>query len=312
MNILVASLSLFYAKVILSKSCGDPAECAHRFDVYVNSGYLFSASLSLIGSSAIVVSFWTQPNLHKLSHVRIVVSLATVDFLFSLKFIITSASILSGNKAFETDGSLACTTAGIAGYVLGSATVGWNFMLMLNLFVLLRYPFKYVRLTSGNGWLTVASCAVWVFAVIPALAAFYSNEIGFTSAGSCWTNGTWGVFGFVVPLAFTWLWGICVLIYAAYTLRIKLKRNERGSVVFLSQMVLFVIAFISCWVNPCILLFTTVNVEREITSPWTWYLVLSSSLTVGGQGFVNFLLWRTHVLKKPLKPPQVLLTPQVA
>jgi disulfide bond formation protein DsbB len=96
---------------------------------------MFTSSLSVIGTISLLISFTRIYNQHSSLHLNIVAALAISDLGYALKFLVSSFGALFVSREFVTTGTLQCTALGVAAEFFGFSTNAWNFIISLNLFL---------------------------------------------------------------------------------------------------------------------------------------------------------------------------------
>jgi hypothetical protein len=282
-----------FAKFVMA-SCSHVSICQ---PVMLQSIYYLYLPVSVVSfgcSTWTVLSFFTNKKFHKKQHLRFVVMMSLCDSLFSFKFLVTSsASLFWHDFRFTTTGTWQCSLMGFFGKSFGTAVIAWNFVIMCDLFLLLRYPFRYHRIANGRLFLG-ANVFVWIVSLGQGIAVLVMNGYSQADDGTCYLQGAFFVDAFFVLIGVAFVWGIFVI---SYSLIVARRRSPQLQTVIVDA-VCFILAMFCSWSFNGVLFFTpNVNAQNMATNAASAYFVYSNSIAVGLQGFFNFLVWGVRITK---------------
>lgn len=263
---------------------------------------LFTSLLSLIGSLAIVLmSFRIKVIQSEFSD--LIVSMALTDFFFSIKFILSSSMVISGDISIITDGTPACYLSAIMGQFFGLGTISWNFVISLYLFLLMYKPIKFRHKLKeiGRTKLNIyVHSFVWGLSIFTIFISGVTGNIGSSPHGTCWLKDLYILFfyGFLVVY---WCFSIFVVSYTGMVLKKAAKatrgKGPRAAKVAQQQLGVFTIAFVTVWLWGLIFRVVQLNHLDDLTEIPTW-LTLSQGFFLGMGGFINFTIWLLPTLRR--------------
>jgi len=263
----------------------------------INWMLLVTSLMSLVGSGFIVRSFFAKKKISGKLHLKLICSMAATDFMFALKFFFSSIMTLGGSDAITTNGEPACYVSAWLGQFFGLGTISWNFLLSVNLFLMVQYPFKYAKWSKSKKIFAGYHAYVWTFSLLTCVLAQATGHIGFTQDGTCWLTDSF-IFWFYIPLYLYVCTAIFVVIFAANKLQVDLNETAETRSAgrkMTSQMVVFTMGFLASWFWGIV--FRLQEYTSEDFAP-SIYLTFTSSFFLGFQGFFNLIIWGDRVFSE--------------
>lgn len=243
LDLLIFCVSVAYHFFVTRRCDTDLSACQVLIEKSIYFLYWPVSLLSCSVSLWTLQSFFRRKALHKQMHLRFVMLLAISDFMFSLEFLVSSSAILfGGNFDFTTTGTWQCNLMGFLGQTFGTSNVGWNVVIVTNLFIVVRYPFTYQRIVRGSMFLA-SNVLVWSLSFGQGLVALSLNAYMRMQDGTCYVNlpFLWASFDVVFLVAI--VWGVFVISYALMTLRKRAAAARRVIV----DAVCFSMAMLCAW-----------------------------------------------------------------
>eukprot|EP01103_Thecamoeba_quadrilineata_P000489 TRINITY_DN10421_c0_g1_i1.p1 TRINITY_DN10421_c0_g1~~TRINITY_DN10421_c0_g1_i1.p1 ORF type:complete len:740 (+),score=85.71 TRINITY_DN10421_c0_g1_i1:162-2222(+) len=216
---------------------------------------------------------------------NLILFLSACDFMFSLKYAVTS--LAPNSTALASDPTF-CHVQALWGQFWGISSISWNGLISLNLLLSLMFPFK-----STQKYTLPYHAFVWTFALTTTLIQGFTYDEKYLQQSAdmtCWDTKPWVAYTcFFVPLLFYMFLAIVVATYGIYSLVIMKKTTpERRNIVF--RMILYISVFLICWSGPIVnRLYLQIDHHNELTGLQYWDIV---GVTI--QGFLNALVWLTN------------------
>lgn len=238
------------------------------------------AFLSLVGSFLIILSAMFVKELRQ-HPTNLVLLLSICDFMFALKFAITS--ILPNSISYQ-DITAYCIGQAVWAQFWGMASISWNGIISLNLMANLRKPFL-----DTSKWGTYYHLWVWVLSGVTTILLVVLNMYGVSGDGTCWIKGDYNLFRlvFFIPLlAYFVLGASAFMIGLSSTRSLSEESSVRTRMVF--RMFFYTSVFIICWSGP---------LAHRFTQYWRVYsdvFIYADAIGQSVQGFANALVWLTN------------------
>jgi hypothetical protein len=153
----------------LSLSCPMQVEVGVDVGALLHFGYIFSSSLSVIGSSTILRTFSAPRSPCRAHQIWLIVMLSGFDLLLALSNIMSSSLLLLGFSSSLGSFWL--------GEFSGACSATLNFIFVLNLFVMIFFPSAYSAWVGKQRTLGLLLCTVVVIALIHVIGGYVSGNI---------------------------------------------------------------------------------------------------------------------------------------
>jgi hypothetical protein len=268
----------------------------HEGEVGVDLGlmknylYLVASTMSLLSSLFVLVFFALQRgSFGNQFHAKLVASLCTNDFFFSLRVLLVSASALLKNDFFSTPGTFGCYFVAWFGEMFGAGSLCWNFVLVFNLFFMVAKPNKYA-VSDANILFLCYSLFAWCTPLCLTLIVYFAGKMGIAADGTCWVTGDWYLTTFI-PFLMYFAWAIFTLCFTARRLGAVSRWGDNARTRSVLELVVFTLAysFIGFW--PLVLFL------HSGTGYSYAYLLLADALSSGSTGFVNSIVWIVIIIR---------------
>eukprot|EP01119_Soliformovum_irregulare_P024789 TRINITY_DN8981_c0_g1_i1.p1 TRINITY_DN8981_c0_g1~~TRINITY_DN8981_c0_g1_i1.p1 ORF type:complete len:323 (+),score=46.80 TRINITY_DN8981_c0_g1_i1:71-970(+) len=218
--------------------------------------YLCAGPISLLGSATIIFSYGWLKRSRVSEGLHLVFFQALCDFFFTAKFVITA--LINDPSMYAKTGTIKidCLLLGMMGQYFGQATMGWNFMISVRIFLSFWDPVKFEHMRRV--WF---HCYVWIVSAIGTLAALFVKGTYGPSDDGCWyDNNAFILAFFLVPLTVYFLGSLFILIYLLTKIGRMASDDSIGYTRLAShekklrnQIVAYIIIFLIFWTPPWLL-----------------------------------------------------------
>jgi hypothetical protein len=259
--------------------------------------YLGTSGLSLIGSTATIVSFVRHKQMHHMFHLQLVFGLAICDWFLSSKFMLDAILFLWFGRGY-----FGCPVLGFIGTTAYGSVVLWNAALMINLFLMMKSPLVYRRRVKGFRPIAITVMCIGTVQLGFSLIATSLGVFGVSPDGTCYisvfTQDGAIFLGIInVMIICVFLWGAFVTTFGFISARRVFQSGTPDSTRLIRSVTSFVMCYFSVYFFPT-MLFSFASKGGGPTDMMNHPVVLfATALSLGLQGFLNFLLWRTRVFR---------------
>jgi hypothetical protein len=223
-------------------------------------------------------------------HIQLVVSMSLGDMVFAAHYFVSSIVVLGKFSGYSITGDIGCTLIALLGVfgVLGS--IGWSFMIAINLFLMVAFPIKYASWSRRRLLFSFYSMLIWGTCLASCVASFLGGGLGAPSKfGRCWLTNAWAQQAVILFEVVAFLWACFV--FAFSTCRVLSKPSFRGEEKerrMIAQTLIFVLVFCCTWMWDVFA--WTFNMKSPI-------ILRCYTVSLGSAGFFNFLVWRSRVFQ---------------
>jgi len=271
---------------------GRPGESGVDIGKGLNCGLLVTSILSLLTSLYVAIDILGNPR-RRSKVIYIMLCCMTITyFLLASKFVISSSMYLArdlnivGHHGKKNQHPL-CQISGFAGQLFGLAAISWNFMISGTMLYIFIYPFKFRIIQNDRKAVRrhVLMCATYVLvtSLVTTLAAFLTENIEYTSDGTCWMKNGWFM-TFYGPLFLYYIFSVTTLIVT--TVRTPPDSDAGAPSKYPEKYAIYTMAFVLSWSYGL-----AFRIDDTITSNPNIYLTYCASLFLGLQGWFDFVVY---------------------
>jgi hypothetical protein len=252
-----------------------------------------TAIISLLATTMMIIRF-AHSGVDKFN-AKLICTLSVLDFCYALKNLVQGFTIAT----ITMPGSVACSLWACVDTLTGTVAQGWNFVLMLNLILLAKWPSKHTEWSEGNQLYVGYLLVILIPPLVLSIGATLSGNFGPPAPGfPCQLFPPWRD-GQVYVLLFYYGWGVFTLVFIANHLRMGVGAQRSGATRSLLQLVVFTLAFICTWVWFNVSLFpTNAPILLQLS------IGLADYISYGLVGFTNSCLWFSLSRKSEESPQQ--------